>query len=51
MNNTGCILMEPAGPLRTPERALQMLLASELEENVFLSSQDGVGWDRMGVTS
>lgn len=50
MNNTGCILMEPAGPLRTPERALQMLLASELE-NVFLSSRDGVGWDRIGVTS
>lgn len=51
MNNTGCILMELAGPLCTPELVLQMPLASEFEENAFLSSWGGVGWDRMGVAS
>lgn len=38
MNNTGCILTEPVGPLCTPEQVLQMLLASELWKNVYLSS-------------
>lgn len=47
MNNTGCILTELAGPPCTPEQALQMPLAPELGENGFISSWDGVGWDRM----
>lgn len=45
MNNTGCILTELAELLCTPEPALPMLLAPEIEENGFLSSWDGVGWD------
>lgn len=51
MNNTGCILTELAELLCTPEPALWMLLAPEIEENGFLSSWDGVGWDRMGMAS
>ena len=51
MNNTGCIVTELAGPLCTPEQALRMLSAPELEENGFLSSWGGVRWDRMGVAS
>lgn len=50
MDNTGCILTELAGLLCTPEPELWMLLDPELE-NGFLTSWDGVGWDRMGVAS